>query len=73
MASDWVERSRDTPAVRLKLDAAADRGRRVARLDGVGARILHDVDLTLHGGERVAISGPNGAGKTTLLSSCSAR
>ena len=56
------------PPSRLRLDAAADRGRRVARLDGVSARVLHDVDLTLHGGERVAISGPNGAGKTTLLS-----
>ena len=67
-SSDWVERPREQPAVRLRLDAAADRGRRVARLDGVHARILHDVDLTLHGGERVAISGPNGAGKTTLLS-----
>ena len=69
MASEsWVERPREPAAVRLKLHAAADRGRRVARLDGVSARVLHDVDLTLHGGERVAISGPNGAGKTTLLS-----
>jgi ATPase subunit of ABC transporter with duplicated ATPase domains len=53
--------------MRLKLNAQADRGRRVARLEHAGARVLHDVDLTLHGGERVAISGPNGAGKTTLL------
>ena len=37
------------------------------RLHGVHARVLHDVDLTLHGGERVAITGANGAGKTTLL------
>ena len=66
-STDWVERPREAPAVRLKLDAAADRGRRVARLDGAGARILRDVDLTLHGGERVAITGANGAGKTTLL------
>jgi ATPase subunit of ABC transporter with duplicated ATPase domains len=69
MASEsWVERSREAPAVRLKFDAAADRGRRVARLGGVHARVLRGVDLTLHGGERVTISGPNGAGKTTLLS-----
>ncbi len=67
-SASWVERPREPAAVRLRFTAAADRGRRVARLDGVSARVLHDVDLTLHGGERVAISGPNGAGKTTLLS-----
>ena len=66
-STDWVERPREAPAVRLKLDQAADRGRRVAHLNGAGARILRDVDLTLHGGERVAITGANGAGKTTLL------
>lgn len=33
-----------------------------------GTRILHDVDLTLHGGERVALTGPSGSGKTTLMS-----
>jgi ATPase subunit of ABC transporter with duplicated ATPase domains len=66
-STDWVERPRERPAVRLKLDAAAERGRRVAHLRGASARVLHDVDLTLHGGERVAITGANGAGKTTLL------
>jgi ATPase subunit of ABC transporter with duplicated ATPase domains len=66
-STDWVERPREAPAVRLKLDQAADRGRRVAHLRGASARILRDVDLTLHGGERVAITGANGAGKTTLL------
>jgi ATPase subunit of ABC transporter with duplicated ATPase domains len=69
MRSDtWVERPREAPAVRLKLDAAPDRGARVAALWGVEARVLHDLDLTLHGGDRVAVSGANGAGKTTLLS-----
>ncbi len=66
-STDWVERPREPAAVRLKLDAAADKGRRVAHLQGAGARTLSDVDLTLHGGERVAVTGPNGAGKTTLL------
>ncbi len=66
-SADWVERPREAPAVRLKLDQVADRGRLVARLQGASARVLHDVDLTLHGGERVAITGLNGAGKTTLL------
>lgn len=30
-------------------------------------RVLHDVDITVRGGEAVAVAGPNGAGKTTLL------
>src|SRR3974377_1661479 len=31
------------------------------------ARILHDVDLTIADGERVAILGRNGVGKTTVV------
>ena len=31
------------------------------------ARILHDVDLAIRGGERVAILGRNGVGKTTIV------
>lgn len=43
-----------------------------ARLAGAsvtfGDRVLwHDVDLTVHQGEFVAVLGPNGAGKTTML------
>jgi ATPase subunit of ABC transporter with duplicated ATPase domains len=30
--------------------------------------LLHGVDLTVHGRDRIAITGANGAGKTTLLS-----
>jgi len=69
---DWVTLPREAPAPRLRLLAAADRGRRVAALRGVAAvrgraTVLRGVELTLHGGERVAVGGPNGAGKTTLL------
>jgi ATPase subunit of ABC transporter with duplicated ATPase domains len=55
------------PALRLRLEAHERGRRRVAALRGVRARALHDVDLVLHRGDRVAITGPNGAGKTTLL------
>ncbi len=30
-------------------------------------RVLHDISLTVHAGECLAIVGPNGAGKTTLI------
>jgi iron complex transport system ATP-binding protein len=31
------------------------------------ADIIHDIDFTLHEGERLCVIGPNGCGKTTLL------
>lgn len=47
--------------------------RRVVELEGVsagylpGEAILNDLELTLIGPERLAITGPNGSGKSTLL------
>ena len=66
-----TSRSRATrPALKIELDGGGG-GRLVAALRGVTAGwddpLLRDVDLTVHGRDRIAITGPNGAGKTTLL------
>ncbi|UJW28386.1 ATP-binding cassette domain-containing protein [Saccharothrix sp. AJ9571] len=37
-----------------------------------GKQILHDVNLTVRGGEHWALLGPNGAGKSTVLGLCGA-
>ncbi|MEX2100784.1 MAG: ATP-binding cassette domain-containing protein [Acidimicrobiia bacterium] len=40
---------------------------RRVRVELGGRRVLHNVDLTVHEGEVIALFGRNGAGKTTLL------
>ncbi len=58
--------------MRLPLRPSSDRQeeRPLVRVEGLGVRrsgrwLVHDVDLTIHRGEIVALIGPNGAGKTT--------
>jgi ATPase subunit of ABC transporter with duplicated ATPase domains len=62
----WLDKPREPPRFKIELEGAA-RGRLLAALRGVDARVLHGVDLTVHGRERIALTGPNGAGKSTLL------
>ncbi len=37
------------------------------RIGKKSIEVLHGIDLSIHGGERVFLCGPSGAGKTTLL------
>jgi ATPase subunit of ABC transporter with duplicated ATPase domains len=66
----YVEKPRHTTALKVELEGGGG-GRLVAALRGVTAGwddpLLRDVELTVHGRDRIAITGPNGAGKSTLL------
>jgi ATPase subunit of ABC transporter with duplicated ATPase domains len=66
-----IGKPRHTTALKVGLEGGGA-GRLVGALRGVtagwdGEPLLHDVDLTVHGRDRIAVTGPNGAGKTTLL------
>jgi ATPase subunit of ABC transporter with duplicated ATPase domains len=63
----WRRLPREHRPLKPTFAADDDAGRLVARLTGVHARVLRDIDLVLHARERVALVGPNGAGKSTLL------
>jgi ATPase subunit of ABC transporter with duplicated ATPase domains len=70
-SESYIEKPRHTTALKSELEAGGG-GRLVAALRGVtagwdGEPLLRDVELTLHGRDRIALTGPNGAGKTTLL------
>jgi len=67
-----IDKPRTASRLKVELEGAAG-ARLVAAVRRVtagwdGEPLLHDVDLTVHGRDRIAITGPNGAGKTTLLS-----
>jgi ATPase subunit of ABC transporter with duplicated ATPase domains len=69
-SESYIEKPRHTTALKVELEGGGG-GRLVAALRGVTAGwehpLLRDVELTVHGRDRIAITGPNGAGKTTLL------
>jgi len=71
---DDAERAlRDDDVLVLELpDTSVPAGRTVVQADGLAARrggrtLFSDVDLSVRGPERIALTGPNGAGKSTLL------
>jgi ATPase subunit of ABC transporter with duplicated ATPase domains len=66
-----IDKPRHVGALKVELAGSAG-GRLVAALRGVtagwdGEPLLHGVDMTVHGRDRIAITGPNGSGKSTLL------
>jgi ATPase subunit of ABC transporter with duplicated ATPase domains len=70
-SEEHIDKPRRVNALKVELEGGGG-GRLVAALRGVtagwdGEPLLHDVALTIHGRDRIAITGPNGAGKTTLL------
>src|SRR3954452_15425443 len=67
-AGTWVRAPRDPGGFKVRLEIEDVSRRLVAALRGVRVDgVFADVDLTLHGGDRVALVGPNGSGKSTLL------
>jgi ATPase subunit of ABC transporter with duplicated ATPase domains len=66
----YISKPRRLAPLKVELEGNGS-GRLVGALRGVTAGwddpLLHDVELTVHGRDRIAITGPNGAGKSTLL------
>jgi ABC transport system ATP-binding/permease protein len=72
LRSERGERLERLGSVRMQIDAGERSGRLVAELEQVGKdfggrRIVHDLDLRLMRGDRLALVGSNGAGKSTLV------
>jgi ATPase subunit of ABC transporter with duplicated ATPase domains len=69
-SESYIEKPRHVTALKVELEGGGN-GRLVAALRGVTAGwdgpLLRDIELVVHGRDRIAVTGPNGAGKTTLL------
>jgi ATPase subunit of ABC transporter with duplicated ATPase domains len=71
-AEHKIEKPRHLQSIRLQLPPCRMQGKLLVEvIDGEvelgGKRILSDVNISLFGGQRIAITGNNGAGKSTLL------
>jgi ATP-binding cassette, subfamily F, member 3 len=69
---DRIDKPAGSWQMRIDFGTLQSSGRDVLVLEKVSAGygekvLLHDIDLTLRYGERVALIGPNGSGKTTLF------
>ncbi|HSV85335.1 MAG TPA: ABC-F family ATP-binding cassette domain-containing protein [Levilinea sp.] len=69
---DHIEKPRDSWQIRIDFGDTPTSGRDVLVLENLSAGyaqnvLLHDINLTLRYGERVALIGANGSGKTTLF------
>ena len=70
-SDEHIDKPRHVGALKVELEGGGG-GRLVAALRDVtagwdGEPLLRDVDIIIHGRDRIAITGPNGAGKSTLL------
>jgi ATP-binding cassette subfamily F protein 3 len=70
-SEERIDRPERVWQMKLEFGEPPTSGRDVLLLEGLSAGygqrvLLHDVDLTLRSGERIALVGANGSGKTTL-------
>lgn len=72
-SDERVEKPIQTRPIKLEFGETTHQSRLAIQLERLGigyhpqSPLLENLNLILHGGQRVVLSGPNGSGKTTLL------